>query len=254
MTQTTVGIDIGQMADPTAVAVAELRPSSVLRILRLERLPLRQSYPQQVERLATLISNLRSWVVLGASHPSDRTAPIAVYIDVTGVGRSSYDMLKEQITDPNIKIYAVTLTAGSQTTRDGFEVHIPKIELVDRLRRLMEESRLEIPADSREARAVATELRMFSGQKTGPGAVSTGAREGAHDDLVIALALSAWPAASPTSRRFQGVRGATWSRPGQVGGRYFGPPPGPVPVRRYLGGTVYSDDSWRPDEPEIITP
>jgi len=245
----TVGIDIGQMADPTAVSVADLRTRNV-RVLRLERLPLRQPYPEQVRRLVTLIRNLRAYAIREARITADRSRLINIYVDVTGVGRSPHDMLIEANTAANVRVYAVTLTAGQEATRDGYELHIPKLDLVDRLRRLMEEGRLEVPAGSAEARAVQTELRMFAGVKTSAASVSTGAREGAHDDLVIALALSAWEAAAPGHHRsFQGVRrGAFGNGPWREGGD----PEPVVPVRKAYGGTVMSDDSFIPDAPVVV--
>jgi len=243
----TVGIDIGQMADPTAVSVADLRTRTV-RILRLERLPLRQPYPDQVRRLVTLIRNLRAYALREARITADRSRLINIYVDVTGVGRSPHDMLIEANTAANVRVYAVTLTAGSEVSRDGYELHIPKLDLVDRLRRLMEEGRLEVPAGSAEARAVQTELRMFAGVKTSAASVSTGAREGAHDDLVIALALSAWEAASPGHHSFQGVRKGDM----HAGWRRQGATPPPVPIRKAYGGTVMSDDSFIPDPPVVV--
>jgi hypothetical protein len=236
-----VGIDIGQMQDPTAVSVAEERGHTV-RILRLERLPLRQPYPQQVARLTELLGNLRSWAIMGATRPADRSQEIVVNVDVTGVGRSPYDMLQEAIPPARrFRIFAVTLTAGSEVTRDASELHVPKIELVDRLRRLMEENRLEAPADSQEARAVAHELRMFAGVKTSANTVATGAKAGAHDDLVVAMALSVWGLATPASHRFRGVRNGLFG----TGPMREGDPEPAVPIRRAYGGVIYSDDTLR---------
>jgi hypothetical protein len=142
-------------------------------------------------------------------------------MDVTGVGRSPFDMLVEAV-HPTVKVIAVTLTAGSEATKRGHELHTPKLALVDQLRRLAEEERLHIPPASAEARAITRELRMFAGTKTAPDSLSTGARSGSHDDLVIALSLAAYGADQrPHHTRVRGsnisgsrVRGATTPIPG----------------------------------------
>jgi Terminase RNaseH-like domain len=235
----TVGIDIGQMADPTALAVTENRNNHVFT-LRLERLPLRQRYPDQVRRFAQLLANLRNWAFANA-RPFNPT----VYMDVTGVGRSPYDMLVETI-HPSVKVIAVTLTGGQGTTRKGQELHIPKLTLVDRLRRLAEEERLHIPPAGNEVRAITRELRMFAGTKTSADTLATGAKAGAHDDLVVALALAAYGADALAS--------VSRVRDGDMSGgpsRSLGPVIRPrregdpmlTPVRQAYAGMIYADNA-----------
>jgi Terminase RNaseH-like domain len=195
----TVGVDVGQLADPSAIAVVRLHPqTSRLQTLRLERLPLRQPYPQQARRLASLVANLRRYAISEATSPADRTQPITVLVDVTGIGRATFDLIQEQITTSNVKIKAVTLTSGSDATTHGHELHVPKQDLIDTLRRAMEENRLQVPTDSREYRALTSELRTFLGTKVSPTSTATGAKSGAHDDLVIALSLAVYGANAAT--------------------------------------------------------
>jgi hypothetical protein len=245
----TLGIDIGQMQDPTAIAVTETRDSHIFT-LRMERLPLRQSYSQQVRRFAELLGNLRNW-----AYANSRPYRPTVYMDVTGVGRSPYDMLRETI-HPSVKVIAVTLTSGSETTRKGHELHVPKLNLVDRLRRLAEEERLHIPPASAEARAITRELRMFAGTKTGADSLSTGARSGAHDDLVVALALACFD--TDASRFRTGVRDGDMSggpfrrHPHVIRPRREGDPTLTL-VRYAYDGAVYADQNGnlvhRPNRP-----
>jgi Terminase RNaseH-like domain len=234
-----IGIDIGQLADPTAIAVTEQRNNHVFT-LRLERLPLRQSYPAQVRRVVELLGNLRRW-----AHDNGRPYRPTVYVDVTGVGRSPYDMLVETV-HPSVRVVAVTLTPGSETTRKGHELHIPKLTLVDRLRRLAEEERLHIPPASNEARAITRELRMFAGTKTGPDSLSTGARSGSHDDLVVALALAAFDAGSattPTTVRDGDMSGGTSrAHPRVIRPKREGDPTLTL-VRFAYDGAVYADQN-----------
>jgi hypothetical protein len=232
----TVGVDVGQLADPSAMAVVSSRNSRIFA-LRLERLPLRQPYPQQARRLATLVANLRRYAIESATRPADRSQPITVLVDVTGIGRATFDLLEEAITTSNTRIFAVTLTAGSERKRNGSELHIPKQDLIDNLRRVMEERRLEVPSSSREFRTLISELRTFLGRKESASTLTTGARSGAHDDLVIALSLACY--GCNTLTRHNRVRAGDFSGTTVR-----------VPLRRVRGGTLVSTPSgdvvWRP--------
>jgi hypothetical protein len=130
-------------------------------------------------------------------------------VDVTGIGRATFDLLQEAITTSNTRILAVTLTAGSETKREGQELHIPKQDLIDNLRRVMEEHKLEVPSSSREFRTLTSELRTFLGRKESATSLTTGARQGAHDDLVIAISLAAYGASAP--QRYNRVRAGDFS-------------------------------------------
>jgi hypothetical protein len=237
----TVGVDVGQLADPSAIAVVRSVPPR-LQTLRLERLPLRQPYPQQARRLASLLANLRAYAISEATSPADRTQPITVLVDVTGIGRATFDLLQEAITTSNVKVTAVTLTSGSATKREGHELHVPKQDLIDTLRRAMEEQRLQVPTDSKEYRALTSELRTFLGKKESASSLTTGARSGSHDDLVIALSLAVYGAnASPRRTR---VRGSNISGARVRGGTT------PIPGARLRGGRLVTDPngqvSWEP--------
>ena len=172
MSEFIVGADIGQAQDPTALAVVETASRDV-RVRHLERLPLGTPYPRVVRRIAGLVQALPD---------------AALVVDATGVGRPVIDQLRAAGLSPE----AVTITAGKAVTfEDGFW-HVPKRELVRALVRAFEADRLRIAAGLRYAKAVAGELRAFQRKITGAGRTAYGAKGGAHDDLVIALALAGW--------------------------------------------------------------
>jgi hypothetical protein len=189
----TLGVDIGQMRDPTALAVTVVtRPAAaVIAYTRfLQRLPLGTNYPAVAERIQEVLFNLKNAIY----NEGIAATKFHIFMDVTGVGRPIFDMLIEQL-PANVRAIAVTLTGGSSTTKDGVEWHVPKQHLVSLLNRFMAERRLILPAApagqlTDEARQFQRELRTFVGRKESAQHVETGARQGAHDDLVIAVGLS----------------------------------------------------------------
>ncbi len=56
----------------------------------------------------------------------------------------------------------------------------------------IENDRLQIASGLRYAAALVGELRAFRRQVTGAGRAAYGAETGAHDDLVVAVALAVW--------------------------------------------------------------
>lgn len=201
------------------------------------------SYPEQARLLGLRLHNLRAWAV---ANGYTARSPISVFIDVTGIGRATFDLLRESIPSSHVKITAVTLTAGSEATRKGHELHLPKMELVDKLRLLMEERRIEVPPTSKEYRALTSELRTFLGTKVAANTVTTGAKAGRHDDLVVALGLAIYGADAPTA--------VTHIRDGDFSGgprRNLGPVIRPLrdgdptltPVRRAYAGIIYADNA-----------
>ncbi len=52
-----IGADLGQAQDPTALAVAEVQPPEI-HVRHLQRLPLGTPYPKVVERIGDLVNKL----------------------------------------------------------------------------------------------------------------------------------------------------------------------------------------------------
>ncbi len=115
----------------------------------------------------------------------------ALVVDATGVGRPVVDQLRAAGLDP----VAVTITAGKAATFDGEAWRVPKVELVRTLVAAFEGNRLKVAAGLRYAKALTGELQAFQRKVTGAGRAAYGATAGAHDDLVIAVALAVWWAA-----------------------------------------------------------
>jgi len=186
------GLDLGKKRDFTAVAVLErsreqrdpvpgsfrLQHVNVYTVKQLDRV--RQESYEAVANKTTQLMRL----------PLMRGALLAV--DETGVGSAVTDMLKARGLSPK----AVTITGGDKVSRDVNSYRIPKRDLVTTVALLLESRRLKIPTALPLAQTLADELHNFKVTISALGHDSYGAgdewREGAHDDLVLAVALAAW--------------------------------------------------------------
>jgi hypothetical protein len=179
-----LGVDVGQASDYTALVLVEAAPVRVdgarpeLQVRYVDRfrhLP----YPALADRIATL-----------CSYPALRGARCV--IDATGVGRPVVDMLRERIDT----LEGITITGGAAATRAGRDHTVPKADLVSALKVLTETRRLKISTNLPDQilRALAAELAEFGYQQSDTGRTSYGG-QGAHDDLVMSLAMACWAAA-----------------------------------------------------------
>jgi hypothetical protein len=181
----TVGLDLGQATDFTALAVLERPPGSrpaeglpyALRHLR--RFPLGTPYTRIVPEVAALMGR----------------APLAgrvkLIVDQTGVGRAVVDMLRRAAP---CGVVPVTITGGSAATEaeDG-SWHVPKKELVTCLQVLLQAHRLRVARSLPDVGTLVRELENFRVKITAAAHETFGAwREGQHDDLVLAAALACW--------------------------------------------------------------
>ena len=123
--------------------------------------------------------------LLGRS-PLDRLAP-RVLVDYTGVGRSVFDMF---VGRPSLRrAQGIVITGGRETNETEAGWTVPKGELVSKLQALLHAGELRIAASLPDAAVLARELQDFRVRFTDTGNATFNAREGAHDDLVLALAL-----------------------------------------------------------------
>ena len=219
-----VGVDLGQVQDYTAIAVVGLNerylaacqardeaykrlscarqdphldevdlriieweideeedsmPEPVYELRYLERLPLGTLYPEVVGRIKALLS----------------TPPLAgecaLAVDATGVGVAVTDMLR----NAGLHFDRVTITSGENETREGSRWRVPKRDLISTCQVLLQQRRLKIAASLPEAKTLTDELVGFRYKITQASNLTYEAwREGAHDDLVLALSLAVWEA------------------------------------------------------------
>lgn len=186
-----IGIDIGQKHDPTAIVVAQrelrgytLNPNEgrdgrgvylggeIHYIARfIQRLPLNTSYPDVAKRLAEIYHNVPDKVE-------------QCLIDVTGVGRPVFDLVKN-----DIDATAVTLTGSDKMTEEDSEIRLGKVLMVSNLQVLLQTQRIHLP-DNDESQVLIDELMNYELKVSENAHLTMGAKTGAHDDLATGLGLA----------------------------------------------------------------
>jgi len=197
-----IGLDLGQAADYTAIAIAQIaalpaadraanqapngglgRADFELLVRNATRLPLRLPYPQQVGIVADLVE---SCIEIG---------PTLLVVDHTGVGRPVVDLLRASRIRCAIWPVTIATSAMQSPRRDPAtgEWVVPKKDLVGSLLLLAQSGRLRISREIALPRALEQELLAFRASISSSGRLTYEAwREGEHDDLVLALALACW--------------------------------------------------------------
>ncbi len=176
-----VGVDLGQACDSTAIVVVERvggTPESY-HVRHAERPPLGTPYPAVVARVAMIAAS----APLRGAH--------SLVVDATGVGRPVVDLFVAA----GLRPIGVTITSGATAIAVGDSHKVPKRDLCSIVQVLLQGRRLKIAAAMAERGALVDELLAFRVKIDGASARdSYGARGGAHDDLVMALALACYGA------------------------------------------------------------
>lgn len=187
--------DLGQSFDPTALCVLNHRVvpgewksddnarqwcqerSEHFDCRHLERIPLGTSYPAVVQHVASMLTR------------PPLNAGCTLVIDETGVGRAVGDIFDSAGLAPK----RITITSGAEVSQhDARTWHVPKGVLISGLDARLHTGELKIAAGLSDAGALAEELKDFQRKVRDAGRATYAARTGAHDDLVLAVALALW--------------------------------------------------------------
>jgi hypothetical protein len=207
-----VGLDLGQSADYTALAIIEEplwsgglwvspapmacahytllreenlrrgRPSHPpLEVRHLERFELGTPYTAIVDRVREI-----------AYTPPLVELPSVLLVDKTGVGAAVLDAFEQS----GVRPMAITIHGGSTVSFDPHRrgYRVPKRDLVSAVQVLLQNRRLKIAAGLPEASTLKKELLNFR-VKVDPATAHDSYehwREGDHDDLVLATAMTCW--------------------------------------------------------------
>jgi hypothetical protein len=183
------GLDLGQAAELTALAVLEQttgpdpynpsRTAKYYAVRHLERFALGTSFAVVCDRLRELFSN----------------PPLAqsnLVVDQTVVGQPVVKLLRRARLRATIR--PVTITGGNQAVfnEDG-SWSVPKRDLVSTLQVLLQLRRIKVAPTLSEAKTLVQELTNFRVKATLSATETLESwREGPHDDLVLAVAIAAW--------------------------------------------------------------
>jgi len=199
----TLGLDLGKMSDPSALALVERRPTSVTEdfpnariapiwgtdpryaVTWLQRWPLRTPYHDIARFVARLVADL---VARPAAH-------VELWVDGTGVGTAVTEILKKEPAIARLGLPAVTITAGRAVSQVSGGWHVAKGELIAPAQVALQRGMLDISPHLPEGRTLDAELRNFAVTLTESANATFSHRDGEHDDLVLAVALAVWGAA-----------------------------------------------------------
>lgn len=193
MANFTIGIDLGMIADYSALAVTErlvaakevpfndgkdIQEDSHYHVRHIKRWDLGTPYPVIIRETGELIRKAR-------------LQDAAIILDGTGVGRDVVKLFQvayqRQLLGHNWP-RGYVITAGRKATN----TEVPKRDLVSKMQALLQTGRLKV-GQMPEATLLRQELMHFRA-KVSPTGVETyeSARERDHDDIVLAVALSCW--------------------------------------------------------------
>lgn len=188
------GLDLGQAQDYTALAILERQGSDrktyTFTCRHLQRWPLHTSFQTIVADTVRLMNK-------GQMQQGRRQPVLAV--DATGLGAPVIDLFKGERTGARLE--PIQITGGADVTSENGVTRVPKRELVSVTQILLQSDRLKIVPTLPEAQTLVRELQNFQVKITDNANDVYGAwREGAHDDLVLAVALALWCGMRPTAK------------------------------------------------------
>lgn len=182
-----LGLDLGQAADFTALAIGEIVDRNPVRIFlgHLRRFPLNTPYPVQVDGVAKEVERMKE------------RGQLIVVVDQTGVGRPVVDLFRAA--RMGVVLWPVTIaTSAMGAARRNPETHdwtVPKKDIIGALMSCAHAGRLEISPKLPDARVLKKEMLDYRMK------INTNAnlefdvwREGAHDDLLFAAGFVCWAA------------------------------------------------------------
>jgi hypothetical protein len=214
-----MGLDVGQKRDHTAMAVVERAEltyrerdpltwapfqSVEYRLRFLQRMPLGMAYPEMIQKVEQVVSALRQRCKTWEYHGRGALS-MALVVDATGVGAPVVDLLKQA--QLGCEMTAVSITGGEREvqTREGWSV--PKRDLITGLQVMYEHDELTMSKGLSEIEALLTELSDMRVRLSDRGNERFAVwRDGAHDDLVLAVALAVWRAKKGTKSPWGKVR------------------------------------------------
>lgn len=148
-------------------------PPLIFHLRHAERLPPGSSYARVVARVKEISRSL--------SRPD-------LVIDATGVGKAAIELFRAAQLSPIV----VTISAGDEVVEESAGFRVPKRDVISTAQVLLQTERLKIARDLPHAQLLLRELQGFRMTVDLRKTDSLAWREGANDDLVLALAVGLW--------------------------------------------------------------
>ncbi len=202
-----VGLDLGQVSDSSALAVINRITTGddepIFQATYLHRWPLGTPYPRIVEGV------LRMFEGDSFKYQPRRQQPVLA-VDSTGVGRPVADMFLSS--NLAARFMPIIITGGHHVHNEGGAYHVPKRLLVSTVQMMLQTRRFKFAEALPEAATLISEMQNFQLTITEQAHDTYEGRRGAHDDLLLAVALGLWagqvnkPTEPSSPRSFSGVR------------------------------------------------
>ena len=214
----TLSMDVGKVNDPSAISIIEeltpeeienfserrrkvwtervrravgmtpaFKPPSPLQLRQICRLPTGTKYPQQVAYVKNILCRPPLW------------GNCEFLLDGTGVGVAVVDMFEEA----GLEVISITIHGGTETVQSGAnKFRVPKQDLITCTQVAMLQRQIEASAKLTDWEALVKELQDYQVKQSKKTANHDeyNAREGAHDDLVLSLAMGVWRRRPPGGR------------------------------------------------------
>jgi hypothetical protein len=212
-----IGLDLGQHTDYAAAALVRRSmtfdpitghpernhagfPLYKFEVMAIRRYPLGTSYTSIVHH------------ILGQVQRPELDRRPRLVIDGTGCGGPVVEMFRTALARlPHVEVHSVVITAGQGWRPVArWSWHVSKVELVSAIRATLESQRLKVPARLEHADTLKRELADFRVKITAAANETFSAREGAHDDLVLAVSM---PVCLGNWRVFELVPDPEWLLP-----------------------------------------
>jgi Terminase RNaseH-like domain len=214
-----VGVDLGQANDPTAIAVLEktiappetamfnpvgespsnrlVEGSILYDLVYLKRPKLGTAYDVIAARVADLVGELAPQGAFG------ELGQVTLSVDGTGVGRGVVDMLRTEFrhrgpSTPKVDFRAVSVTGSNTSLKKPKSRHgywsVPKKDLVFPAVAAFQQGKIRIANRIKDRDALVNELKNYKRTTN----IATGNvsfepwRESDHDDLLFAVCLALW--------------------------------------------------------------
>lgn len=204
-----IGLDLGQRVDPTAVAAARVieRPTggslgsgayaqaetlAFYDVRVLERLPLDTPYAKVAEVIAQLVRDLQQLPPLMDDNVPMVRIPreLVLTVDQTGGGIPAYEMIERAVEGLRVRLVPVTFVHGEGKPRwRGSAYAVGKGYMVSRLSALFEQGRIGLLKHHPDEAAIRREIKDFERRVSQDGVDKYEGQRGTHDDLVSALGL-----------------------------------------------------------------
>lgn len=199
----TLGLDLGKKSDHSALAILHHKERAgrhtgreryEYQLRHLRRFPLGTPYREVAQHVVDLCME----------EPLRYAKNTTLVVDATGVGEPVYEDVEAKLKAggitgmgrrrvSSVELKGVMITGGQSASYSGGYWYVPKRILASTVQVLLQNGRLKFAEGLPDGEVLRMELQDFRvklNPETGHDRYEH--REGAHDDLVLALAIAAW--------------------------------------------------------------